>query len=297
MLHVSTPQFISDLVPPNATADCGTPEEDCSRSTQDLILVIVQALLVVFVIFVYTVNLRRSLADHSRLPYSHYRLTNMYLKISVRSAYANAFVTACFLGIVCDFCIQYFEVKVRNCSFCMPPLQKRHTTVLLLALAFGLIMVDASVQGACLGNVNVNIGSITSNLALAVYAVASAVLYMPSTTATVPAQALQQEFAWTEDQLETLTKERANVAGAKGPADKNATALLMRMLSGPLLNLVVNENSANRQVAKARMFCMETAVKLYYWARYAYQHDVSFFVCYFLSCGMLRCFRKRTGCS
>ena len=168
------------------------------------------------------------------------------------------------------------EVNVRDFSFCMLSLQKRHTSLLLFALAVGLIMVDASVQGACLGNANVNIGSITSNLALAVFAVASAVLYMPSTTATVPAQALRQEFAWTEDQLETLTKERANVAGAKGPGDKNAAALLVRMLSGPLLNLVVNENSANRQVAKARMFCMETAVKLYYWTRYAYQHDVSF---------------------
>ena len=48
-------------------------------------------------------------------------------------------------------------------------LQKRHTTVLLLALAVGLIMVDASVQGACLGNAIVNIGSITSNLSLAVF--------------------------------------------------------------------------------------------------------------------------------
>ena len=105
VLCVSTLQFVSDLVPPNATADCGTPEEDCSRSTQDLILVIVQALIVVFVIFIYVVTLRRSLADHARLPYSHYRLTNMYLKISVCSAHAIVCVNVSLLGISCGLCI------------------------------------------------------------------------------------------------------------------------------------------------------------------------------------------------
>jgi hypothetical protein len=141
-----------------------------------------------------------------------------------------------------------------------------------MAIGIGIILVEVVLQGDCLGDVQLKLGSITVNVALTLFACFSALLYMPSGKANTPTQFLKQEFAWTEGGLESAVSLRNNQLGL----ERGPSRLLSRMLSGPMLRIMskVGRTSDKEQVATKPMFCVEVAVRLYYWMRLAYQHDV-----------------------
>lgn len=79
--------FINMLVPKINEQDtqCGLNTEQCGNEAFTIVSAVAQCLLMVVVMVLYWIYLYRAFRDHRHLPYAHYRLTNLWLKISVRT--------------------------------------------------------------------------------------------------------------------------------------------------------------------------------------------------------------------
>ncbi|PSC72141.1 alpha beta-hydrolase [Micractinium conductrix] len=189
---------------------------------------------------------RRALRDHNNLPFSRYKATHIFVRVQVRV-----------LG----------------------PVQ---VAMLLAALLMELV---PSLRGNCTSAVSTQVGNLSLELSLTLAAVVLCVLYMPKSREldSPILQELLQDFCWTQDEVPVALERRAQRLAASQLApqgrEQNVLESSVDYVPGKLrqglgrLAGVQSLRAAAAQLAKEPLFCLETAIRLFYWSRLAYCNE------------------------
>ncbi|KAL4441188.1 hypothetical protein ABPG77_011425, partial [Micractinium sp. CCAP 211/92] len=196
------------------------------------------------VVVIYGLVLRRALKDHKQLPFCRYRATNIFIRVQARV---------------------------------VAPVQ------LAVLLSILLLELVPSLRGSCNATVSSQMGDLPVTLSLAVASTIFAVLYMPKAREldSPLLHELLQEFSWTQAAMPADLERRnqrllASEASGLGQVEAHLEQAIdylpgkMRQAMG-MMGQVQDVAAALQQLEREPMFCMETAVRLYYWSRLAYR--------------------------
>lgn len=220
--------------------------EECGTSvSQTTVAVISFVLILVYVVF-WIRWMLRALKDHGQLPYSHYRSTLIFVRVLLRV------VSPVLLAVV--------------------------ASVLFLTLI-------PSFRDSCWAAVDGQMGNLPVDMALTVSTVVMVILYMPKAKAldSPLLQEFLQGFSWTLDGMPAAIEERNELLleTEAPPSSDSQTGVTLMMshlheeLAQVLARLrgVPDIQQAAEQLRQEPMFCIETAIKLFYWMRLAYRHS------------------------
>ncbi|KAL4440742.1 hypothetical protein ABPG77_000451 [Micractinium sp. CCAP 211/92] len=240
--------------PLNSGCDANLIETGCSRSAEEIVTATVSFTIMVALVVAWGRTLKRALKDHERLPFNRYRASHIYIRVQQRT------VTPVF------------------------------TSVLLSLLVLTLIPAFTT---DCGSSTDAQIGNMAVCLALTLAAVVMALLYMP-VVRNIDSTLLQeflQEFSWTQADMPADIQRRGQRLAAHQAVEQNgrlthpptqaeaavaeAVAYLPGMAMAGLAKAmgVPSAEAAALQLQREPMFCMETAVRLFYWARLAYRTE------------------------
>eukprot|EP00887_Chlorella_sp_A99_P004115 scaffold23.g4115.t1 len=204
--------------------------------------------LVVWAVLVVTYSLTwrwwlwRARRDHTLLPYNRYKVTNAFIRVQ---------------------------------SYLMTPV--------LISIVIALVGLEGVGDGTdeCWASFDKQLGNLPAQISFTVAAFALAILYMPRSTLLDPSveQDFFQQFAWTRAELGAAVAAR-NAALAEAHAADEAAApegqAVVRVLHRAFTLLPRGRQAAgHRGPDQEPMFCMDTALRLFYWSRLAYTDDAN----------------------
>ncbi|GAB4815834.1 hypothetical protein N2152v2_002880 [Parachlorella kessleri] len=205
--------------------------DNCSLGGREIAALFIETIL----LLVYAVLCLRyqicAHADHSRfLPYARYRLSNIYIRVQAR--YLNVVLAA--------ICLQ---------------------AVLLLIIGYN----------SCWAYLHTQLGFPPVEIALAVMALIKGFLYMPASRLQAPILlAWLQEFAWTLAALPGLKALRdAELQQTMAEEPTLDELVLPSLLPGVVPDRAEAAADAAEQLRREPMFCMELALRCFYWTRLA----------------------------
>ncbi|KAL4457464.1 hypothetical protein ABPG75_012329 [Micractinium tetrahymenae] len=270
-LKIAKHESANSEAPLTAGCDANLIHTGCSRSAEQIVTATLSFVIMLALVWWWARILRRAIKDHEQLPFNRYRASHIYIRVQQRT------VSPVFTSV-------------------------------LLSLVF-LTLVPAFTTD-CGSSADVQIGNVAVCLALTLATVVMALLYMP-VARNIDSTLLQeflQDFSWTQAAMpadvehrdrrlaayqaeerpagaqteEPLTggekASRRCLLGAPGAAEAAVAGAVAFLPAKAMAGLakamgVPSAAAAAEQLRREPMFCMETAVRLFYWARLAYRTE------------------------
>ncbi|KAI3436487.1 hypothetical protein D9Q98_005904 [Chlorella vulgaris] len=234
---------------PTYSCDLDLKALSCERSTSQIVSSALTFALVITMVLIWLHLVRRALADHEQLPFTHYRSTHMFIRV-----------------------------------------QSRVVSAVFTAIIFSLLFMSLvpTLQGNCVAAADSQVGNVAVDLSMTVAAVVLALLYMPKAQAldSPLLQEFLQDFSWTQQGIaaavearnKRLLQSEAVDSSAKASTEEAMTNLVgflpaAAMAGVAKLTGVQDMAGAVQQLSREPMFCMETAIRLFYWVRLAYRQE------------------------
>lgn len=120
------------------TATCGDLPKQCKNSQAAIFQLAFSSGIIVLCFVMFVVYAYRALRDHAKLPYSHYRLTNIFVRIQVR------YWTGAIIWKPAVPCPVVSALR-------LPLPQVRNSTAVLLAVVCGVMGQETAGLGTCVG--------------------------------------------------------------------------------------------------------------------------------------------------
>ncbi|PSC69058.1 alpha beta-hydrolase isoform B [Micractinium conductrix] len=239
-----------------AGCDVNLVKTGCPRSVARIVTAVISFIILVTVVWGWGRLVKRALRDHELLPYSRYKHTHICIRV-----------------------------------------QQRVITPVLTAVLLSLLFISIipSLSTSCGSSGDVQVSDVGCVLALTVAAVVMSILYMPKNHLldSPLVQEYLQDFSWTQADVQASVERRAQrllaseattpSAGSKPAAEAAEKALADAVAFFPNLaasGIAKMTGLQPKTVADAAeklrhepIFCIETAVRLFYWIRLAYRNE------------------------
>lgn len=169
-------------------------------------------------------------------------------------------------------------------------IQQRYGRALFVTLLIVAVLVQAAGIGTCQASLELQLGGTPLDFTIALYSLAMMYLFMPARAGFVPlADFLYQEFAWLEKDIPKKKEEAAKaledmksrsyhfdaVVDWLNPFSADGWLGMLRQELGVAPSTSLSATGAAEKMKEVPIFCMELAVKLFYWTRLAYVPLVS----------------------